>query len=291
MHVLLTGATGYLGSHLAHALVEAGVDVSILKRSTSNLGRLEDVRHRLVMFDIDVEGIEAPFKSGRHIDAVIHTATSYGRNGESEIEVFKTNTQFPLELLQTAALFNTDTFFNTDTILSEYLNAYALSKQQFSQWGRMFAEIAKINFVNIRLEHIYGPLDDPSKFTTWLIRQCLDGVPRIPLTKGEQTRDFIYIDDVVAAYLLMLEKLTLKDKSWIEIGLGSGAPVTIKRFAVAVKDLSKSNSKLDFGALPYRNNEIMSSAAETSTLKAMGWTPQWFLESGLAKVIEMERIK
>lgn len=81
MHVLLTGATGYLGSHLAHALVAAGVEVSILKRTTSNLGHQADVQYRLVMFDIDVEGIEAPFKSGRHIDAVIHTATSYGRNG------------------------------------------------------------------------------------------------------------------------------------------------------------------------------------------------------------------
>lgn len=291
MHILLTGATGYLGSHLAHALVEAGMDITILKRTTSNLARLEDIEHRLAMFDINVEGIEAPFRSGRHIDAVIHTATSYGRNGESEIDIFQANTQFPLQLLQTAALFNAHTFFNADTILCEHLNAYALSKRQFSQWGKRFAEGAKIQFVNIQMEHIYGPFDNTSKFTTWLIRQCLDEVPRIPLTKGEQKRDFIYINDVVAAYLLMIEKLTLQDKRWIEVGLGSGIPVTIKHFAEAVKKIAKSESELDFGALPYRKNETMASTAEICTLTAMGWIPKCPLDTGLTNVIQLERTR
>ncbi|GAB0058343.1 CDP-abequose synthase [Candidatus Magnetaquicoccaceae bacterium FCR-1] len=291
MHVLLTGATGYLGSHLAHALVAGGVKVSILKRSTSCLTRLADIQHHLAMFDIDEKGIEAPFRSGGHIDAIIHAATSYGRNGENEFEVFKVNTQFPLDLLQTATCFNTETFFNTDTILHEYLNAYALSKQQFSQWGRIFAESTKIQFVNIRLEHIYGPGDDSSKFTTWMIRQCLNRASRIPLTKGEQMRDFIYIEDVVAAYMLMFKNLTGQKKVWQEVALGSGTPVKIRHFAETVKKLTNSDSELDFGAFPYRNNEIMSSSADISTLNAMGWASKWSLEAGLSKVIEMERIE
>lgn len=289
MHVLLTGATGYLGSHLAHALVEAGVETSILKRTSSNLARLEGVQDQLAIFDIHIDGIEAPFRSGNHIDAVIHTATSYGRNGETESEVFQANTQLPLELLQTAVLFNTNSFFNADTVLCQHLNAYALSKQQFSQWGKRFADAARIHFVNIRLEHIYGPLDDSSKFTTWLIRQCLDGAPRIPLTKGDQKRDFVFINDVVSAYLMMIKKLTFEHKKWMEIGLGSDAPVTIKYFAETIKKLSNSVSELDFGALSYRAYETMSSSADTSTLKAMGWTPKTPLESGLNKIIEMER--
>lgn len=291
MHVLLTGATGYLGSHLAHALIASGVRVSALKRATSSLNRLTDILPQIEMFDIDIGGVEAPFKKNGHIDAVIHTATCYGRNSESDVKVFKANTLFPLDLLQTATLFNTDTFFNTDTILYEYLGSYALSKRQFSQWGKLLSERAKIQFVNIRLEHIYGPNDDPSKFTSWLIRQCIDGATRIPLTKGEQKRDFIYIEDVVAAYLLMLEQLSGKQKTWHEIGLGSGNPVTIKNFAEMVKKLSGSACELDFGAVPYRSNEIMSSSADTETLNSMGWRSQWNLESGLKKAIAMERSK
>lgn len=290
MHVLLTGATGYLGSHLAHALVAGGVRVSILKRSTSKLDRLADIQHQIKFFDIDFAGIETPFRRNGHIDAVIHTATSYGRNGESELDVFRANTYFPLELLKSATLFNTDTFFNTDTILYEYLNSYALSKQQFAQWGRLFSANEDIQFVNIRLEHVYGPNDDSSKFTSWLIRQCMNGNAKIPLTKGEQKRDFVFIEDVVSAYKLMLEKLTSTQKGWQEIGLGSGAPVTIKCFAETVKELTKSNSDLDFGAMPYRNNEIMTSSADISALKALGWTSQWNLDRGLKKVIEMEQM-
>ena len=138
--------------------------------------------------------------------AVVHTATCYGRNRETPLEVFEANLKFPLDLLEKAALFSTDTFFNTDTILYKYLNGYSLSKHQFVEWGKQYADEHKIKFCNIKLEHMYGPGDDDSKFTTYVINSCLNNVPEVKLTLGEQERDFIYIDDVVSAYQLLLKK-------------------------------------------------------------------------------------
>ena len=62
-------------------------------------------------------------------------------------------------------------------------------------------------FINMRLEHFYGPGDADSKFTAHVMNSCLRNVPELKLTLGEQRRDFFYIEDVVSAYLIILEKI------------------------------------------------------------------------------------
>src|SRR5207344_1577562 len=104
------------------------------------------------------------------LDAVVHTATSYGRKGEKAVAVLEANTAFPLRLMESGISFGVKTFFNTDTSLNKYMNFYALSKKQFADWGRLLAGQKKIRFINIELEHFYGPGDDDSKFTASVIR-------------------------------------------------------------------------------------------------------------------------
>ncbi len=74
----------------------------------------------------------------------------------------------------------------------------------FVEWLKYFSD--RIKVVNLKLEHMYGPKDDDSKFVTWITNQMLNNISSIDLTEGTQKRDFIYIDDVVDAYMLMLEK-------------------------------------------------------------------------------------
>ncbi len=285
--ILLTGATGYLGSHLARTFLENGYSVAVLKRSTSKTSRLDDISSQFDFFDTDIDGVRAPFESLGYIDAVVHTSTCYGRNNESPLEIFRANTQFPLELLAAANSFKVGTFFNSDTTLSNCNIPYVFSKKQFRQWGKHIADIGTINFVNIRLEHFYGPGDDASKFTTWVIRQCLASVASIPLTNGEQERDFIYIDDVVSAYLLLLKQAS-GIKQWLDIDLGSGQKITIRDFVEMVHELTHSKSTLNFGALPYREGEYMESKSDISYMNEIGWKAEWDLLSGLRKSMEGE---
>lgn len=285
MNILLTGATGYLGSHLAEAFVSDDHQVIILKRRTSNLRRLMKLQDSLQMYDLEGLDLAEPFEACGSIDAVVHTATCYGRAGESSSDVFEVNTAFPLRLLETAALFNTDTFFNTDTILFPHLNSYALSKRHFADWGKQLSATQAIRFVNIRLEHLYGPGDDASKFTTWIVQQCLDNVSEIKLTAGEQRRDFIHISDAVSAYLLLLQRSNALGGGFVELGLGSGAPVTVRGFVELVHRLTGSSSHLGFGVLPYREQEPMHSAADISQLVALGWSCRMGLEEGIVAMI------
>ena len=288
MKILLTGATGFLGSHLLQTFFENGHQVTILKRSFSDTWRIKEYLNDISYYDVDSIKLDQPFRDHRKIDAIIHTATSYGRKREKATEVFETNLVFPLRLLEIATFFNTTTFFNTATILYAYLNYYALSKRQFEDWGKVFANQGKIQFVNIKLEHMYGPGDEPLKFTTWIVQSCLKNIDKIELTPGEQKRDFVYIDDVVDAYALLLKKAPdLKDK-FQEYGLGSGKAVSIREFTETVKKLTGADTELAFGTKPYRENEIMQSEADITKLLDLGWEPKCDLITGIKKMIETE---
>lgn len=289
--ILLTGATGFLGSHLAKELLEAGYEVVALKRKSSSLHRIESIVSKIKLIDIETLNFDKLFQDFGKIDAIIHTATCYGRNNESVTEIFKANTEFPLRLLESGSRLGVKLFINTDTALDKYLNLYALSKNQFLQWGRFFTKNKRNCFINVRLEHVYGPNDETSKFPTYIADSCLKNIPELKLTKGEQKRDFIYIDDVVSAYVVLLEKLDEVDDFFIDIELGSGKSVSIRHFVEMIHQITESKTKLDFGAIPYREGEIMSSQANIARLTSLGWHCHYDLELGLNKMIGIERAK
>ena len=77
--ILLTGATGFLGSYLLEAFLQKGYKVVVLKRSTSNIWRIQDLITQIICYDVDIQPLENAF-TDQHIDYVVHTACHYGRN-------------------------------------------------------------------------------------------------------------------------------------------------------------------------------------------------------------------
>lgn len=291
MKLLLTGATGFLGSHLTRMLIARGHEVSILKRSFSDCSRIIDLLPRLVCFDLDRLPLTEIFSHLKGIDVVIHAATCYGRNGESCSEIFGANTVFPLSLLELAVSGEVAAFVNTDTSLNRFLNPYALSKRQFAEWGRFYAGKKAIRFMNLELEHFYGTGDDESKFTTHVIRSCVNNLPQLNLSPGEQRRDFIHIDDVLEAYLAVLKEPLCSADHFLNFAVGSGLAVTIREFVETVHQLADSTTKLNFGALPYRENEVMDACADLRALKTLGWSPKVSLTEGIVRTITAEKEK
>ena len=113
--------------------------------------------------------------------------------------------------------------------------------------------------------------------------------PEIKLTKGEQKRDFIFIDDVISAYMLILQKHNDFEKLFVGFDVGSGNSISIRSFVEAVHQLTGSTTHLAFGAIPYRKGEMMNSVADTAGLNSLGWQCQHDLITGLKLVIEQER--
>ncbi|WP_295673721.1 NAD(P)-dependent oxidoreductase, partial [uncultured Mucilaginibacter sp.] len=196
------------------------------------------------------------------------------------------NLVLPLKLLNAAIEAGVDLFINTDTVLDKLLNPYALSKGQFSEWGQFFADQKKIHFLNLKLEHFYGPNDDPTKFTAHVINSCLNNTPELNLTLGEQQRDFVFIDDVVSAYVLLLDKHNTFEENFVDIEIGSGIAITIKQFVETAHRLTASTTRLNFGAVPYRTGEAMYSKANTDKLESLGWQCQYDTETGINLIIK-----
>jgi CDP-paratose synthetase len=292
MKVLITGASGFIGSHLVRSLRNHGSEIILLKRSTSNCRRIEDLLPTLRFFDLDRKPLVDVFQENPGIDAIVHVATCYGRGGESASAILEANTLFPLGLLELASQNGVKAFLNTDTFFADnpsgygHLNVYTVAKRQFAEWGRQMAAPLKIAFLNLKLFHVYGPLDGEEKFATRIIRSCLSNEPEIPLTPGEQKRDFIFVHDVVDAFRALLDYSRSAPVGSLEFQAGTGRLHSIRHFVESVHGLTHSKSKLLFGALPYRENEFSFPAADSASLRALGWKPAWTLESGLEATVK-----
>lgn len=290
MTILLTGVTGFLGSYILKSFVNSGYEIIALKRTTSNTYRIDNYLKKVTLYDVDKVTLEDIFKNHK-INIVINTVTNYGRIDNKILSILDTNLIFGLKLLEESVNANAKAFINTDTLLERNINAYALSKSQLVDWMK-FLSNKNTKMINIKVEHMYGSLDDENKFIYWLINKLKQNVEKIDLTSGVQKRDFIYIDDVVSAYKTIIENIE-SYSDYEEFELGSGNSIEVKKFVKQiVKELKlkqEINTKLNFGAVSYRDNENMEMNADIQKLTNLGWKAKVSIEDGIKKIINKEK--
>lgn len=295
MKVVLTGGTGFLGSHLLNKLLDNNYEVIVLKRSFSKLDRIASVigHKNLKLFDLDTGNLDDVFANG-DVKSIVHTATEYGRSASSIHLVLETNLVYPIKLIEFGIKYgvknfiNTDSYFNKNNCFYSHLLNYSLSKRSLLSWLHQLSD--HINIANIMLEHIYGPDDSETKFVERIIQDiAIKQIARVPLTHGHQKRDFIYVDDVVNAYMLLIEHMKNSNMKFDTYQLGTGESVQVRRLAELIKSVSCSRSILGFGDVEYRSDEIMDSKADISTLMELGWSPMVSLEDGIIKTIASKK--
>lgn len=286
--ILLTGATGYLGGYLSENFLNKGYKIIALALNRNERYKFQNNKNTKVYYLNEIS-ISQIFDN-ENIDIVIHTATLYGRNQEQLVTMEKANVEFPLTILNEAIMHNVQIFVNTSTILAKNLNPYALTKNHFEEWLSLYSD--KIKCINLKLDHFYGPNDNPIKFIAWIIKQLKANVDHIDLTEGSQTRDFIYIDDVVSAFNTVIE-----NEERIPIGklntyeVGTGTKTSIKELVLTLQKMIPSTTKLNFGAIPYRKNEVLSYELDISGLHLLGWKPEYLsVGKGIQKILKGEGV-
>lgn len=280
--IFLTGATGFLGSELLKKLLLQNHDVIIIKRSSSDLSKIKPFLHKVKIYDSGENKIEDIFND-RVIDIIIHTATIYDREHLkiASSAIIKTNILFPLRLLEIARIHNVSTFINTDTVLEKKINRYALSKNQLKEWLKYYSKTIKI--INIRPDYFYGP-NEKSGFVTWLIKEISSKKKVIDLTSGQQERDFIYIDDLVQAYLTIIDNIDSMN-FYEEIDIGTGKKIKLINFVKMIHDkisyYKNVTVKLNFGGKKHRENEVFLLNQNLRKIKDLGWRPRTQINNGI----------
>lgn len=286
MKILLTGATGFLGSHLLPELIKKDYKIIMLKRSFSNFWRISDCLPLVKSFDIDKTNIEEIFQKNK-VDIIIHIATDYGKKNSNDItQMLQCNIELPTKLLQLGIKYGSAIFINTHTSANSEYTLYSAMKNSFLEIMHYFVANCKMRFINLKLEYIYGEKDDSSKFIPYAIEGILNR-EEIKATKGEQKRDFVYVKDVVNTYVKVLDNVESLNEKFIEFGIGTGQSVSLKNCVSKIEEIIGVKANIKWGAISYRKNEVFDSKANTNrTKELLNWQPDVSLEEGLKKTMD-----
>jgi len=160
----------------------------------------------------------------------------------------------------------------------------------FVEWLKFFS--SSLPCINVALEIFYEPNDDSSKFCTKIIYDLLNKKSMLNLTLGEQERSFIYVEDVADAFMLLLEYGLTLSHGFYYFEVGSQQNIKLKDFVLLLKKLTNNtNTQLNFGAINYRQHEIMKCSLNLDPLIKLGWKQKYNLVQGLTKTISFEQAK
>ncbi len=295
--ILITGASGFIGSALTRHLVAQGRDIALLLRKTSDTRRIADILKNVKIIEGDLNNLN---EVGEQIitfapNSVVHLAWNglkgLDRNNSSQIQ----NVFSSIELYRLAAKAGVRRFIglgsqaeygpclnrSDENLPTHPTSLYGAAKlSTFWLLDRM-AAAEGVSFAWLRLFSSYGPGDNPSWLIPYVIQQLLKG-KRPSLTKGEQMWDYIFVDDVATAIK------TIIDCDAVGVfNLGSGTAFPLYDIVTRIRDLIDRSLPLGFGELPYSSDQVFHLEANVERLRnATGWKPQISLEEGLRRTVE-----
>lgn len=291
MKLLITGATGYIGSNLCKFLSDNGHHVAALVR---NINREQP--NSLVCKEMwSIDDLVNNHDLLETYDGIIHLA-SHITNDESLPEIQKivdANITLGLKLLSISASKNVKWMIHAGSFWQNYnspnyspVNLYAASKQAFHDFGQFFAETQKIKFFTLKLTDTYGPNDKRKKLLTHLW-QCAQNDTSLDLTPGNQKIDLYYIDDVCRAFEKLIEHINTSNESMGTYTLGSHSQKTLKEVVSTFISITKSGLKINWGGKDYREREILIPNYPDPVVP--NWQPLVSLEEGILKAYNIQK--
>ncbi len=304
--VLLTGAAGFIGSHVTRRLVAAGAEVHGLTSSVSSIypDRLRDLRGDITLHEANLTDRTAVEKLVRgvrpgivlHLGAYTHVGKSWNRVDEC----IQSNVQGTVNLLEALAEVGCDRIVNTGTseiygpidvpfhedACPQPASPYAVSKYAAEMFCRLGATSYGWPVVMVRPFNAYGPAQSPDRIIPEVIVRALRG-DALPMTTGTQTREFNYVEDIAEGFLAAATAPGVEGQV---INIGCGQEVAIRDLATRILGLMGDPVSAQFGALPDRPIEIWRMYGDHSRARELlGWQPRHSLEEGLAATIEWYR--
>lgn len=276
-YILITGITGFLGSHIAENLVN-NYNIIGLKRKSSNIWRCKEFKDKVIWIDIDGDNNYINELTNYYIDTIIHGAWIGVESIErDDWSIQAKNIQLLIDLLQVAKNTAIEKFIflgsqaeygNINGVVSEVeqseaLNAYGSVKLACLEILKTFSKNNNINWIWLRLFSLFGEKENEN----WLLPSLIEKIKtesEMDFTLGEQTYAYLYVKD----FALIIDKIVaLEIKSGI-YNVSSDIVRSIRSLVEEVRDRINPNFQLNFGALKYRDNQSMHMQGSINKLKS-----------------------
>ena len=290
MNILVTGATGFIGTNLTKELRK--------DHSLFILGQFKGDPEKLdlpgyIMTD-DIPRLASYIKE-HQIEGVIHLASLYltVHKPEQVKDLVLSNVYFGTAVMEAASLAGcVKWFLNTGSIWQNYntngkeynpVNLYAATKQAFIDMAKYYTDVFGIRFCTLKLCDTYGPNDTRRKIFK-LFKDYSESGEVLKMSPGEQLIDILFITDIIEGFKHLALMLASDEKLDDEYVLSSGRQIPLKDLAEIYQKVSGNNLNIEWGGLPYRKREVMK-PWKGSILR--GWSAKVTLEEGIVKFLSL----
>ena len=305
--VLVTGGAGFIGSHVTAELLRRGHTVRVLDNfSTGRRENLAAVGGDVELVEGDIRSYERTHAATQGVDRVIHLAAlpSVPRSIQDPLTTNEVNVTGTLNVVLAArdagtrrvVMASSSSVYGraqelpkTEALVPQPISPYGVSKLAAEQYCMGLNAVYGIEVVALRYFNVFGPRQDPNSQYSGVIPKfltnALDGVPWVVFGDGTQSRDFTYVDNVVAATLSASE--CLLDGPLI-CNVGCGASHTVVALAEAVGRVAERAVQIEY--VPARAGDVLHSFADiTVAREALGYDPRVDLEQGLERTMAWMR--
>ena len=285
---LVTGATGFVGSHLARRLVREGWQVHIISRENSRL--LDAPEFDKMTKHIYAGTSESMIAAVAQVkpDVVFHLASLFlAQHKSNEVEsLIQSNVLFGNQLLEAMKINEITRIINTGTSWQHYNNddynpvcLYAATKQAFEAVLEYYIQACGIKAITLKLFDTYGP-DDPRPKLFHLLNKAATSGETLDMSGGEQLIDLVHIDDVTEAYLIAAQRLIECMAQQHECyAVSSGHPMPLRDLVKLYSEVTGNAIQVKWGAEPYRFREVMKAWTGGDSIE--GWQPKLALADGM----------
>lgn len=278
---IITGATGYIGSHVLKHLLSKGWDIHIIADPRFGYENIKDVLSLIDVFEYsgDINSLCNYFKEV-DADVVFHLAAAVITNytPEQVPVLIQSNVQFGTEVLEAMKNTSTRLFIGTGSYWQNYnsddynpVDLYAATKEAFEQITQYYVDAYNYKAVTLKLFDVYGEDDRRPKIWTRL-RQIAGTDQTLDVSPGEQKLDLVHVADVARAYECAFEYLKKLVNPCLEVyGVYTGERLSLKEAVGLYEKFLKKPINVVFGGKKYRDREVMNPIE--SLKKVPGWQP------------------
>ena len=304
--ILVTGATGFIGSHLVRRLVRAGFNV-VGTKNVDGTHRLANLGDKVTIEPLDLQddtALNALFRKHKFA-SVFHLAAAGVRAGSGGIaDVLAVNTLATIKLAKLVQDQGVDRFVFVgsgfeyepqDHPLDENavvrpVNFYGATKAAASVVLDELWRMEQLPLIIVRPFSVYGPSENPGRFIPYVIAQAL-ARETMELTHCTQVRDYLYVEDLVDGLASLITKIAPLGSIY-NFGSGSHAANPIRKVVETILELTGASPELAvFGAVERSRPEPNYFVADSSkAIKDLGWSPQIGLREGLGRTIDWTNI-